>query len=251
MIAFIAALPRELAPLVRGWKRIPAQSSEGHGFSRAETPSRNGALAPEVIIYKTDHALAAFAGIGPDRATRAAAAAVELGAATLVSTGYAGGVSPAAQAATIYVLNLIVDTATGERFTTGIGQGTLVTVRDAATCAAKRMLLEKYGADLVDMEAAAVARHAARHNLPFYAVKAISDSAHADLPDFGPFIRHGQFRTAAFVAHVAVRPWYWPAMLRLQRHSAHATQALARELAEWLAAGGPPARLRQTSSSPR
>jgi adenosylhomocysteine nucleosidase len=113
------------------------------------------------------------------------------------------------------------------------------------------MLFEKFAADLVDMEAAAVARHAARHQLPFYAVKAISDPAHANLPDFGPYIRDGEFRTAAFIAHVALRPWYWPALARLQRHSAQATAALARELADWIAVGGPPARRTQTSSSAR
>jgi hypothetical protein len=109
-----------------------------------------------------------------------------------------------------------------------------------ANIESKRSLADKFGGDLVDMEAAAVARHAERRGLPFYAVKAISDTREARMPDMQRFTRNGQFLSGRFGVYMALRPWLWPMVARLGRDSARSVRALNAELAEWVAAGGPP-----------
>lgn len=227
MIGLVAALPRELAPLVRGWRRT---QQEG------------------VDLFTSERALAACAGMGADYATQAAEALAQRGATVLVSVGWAGGVSAAAHGGQVFIPALVIDTATGERFPTGIGQGTLASVNLVVGTGAKRDLASRFTADLVDMEAAAVARHAARRGLPFYVVKAISDPHEARLPDLNRFAHRGRFSAGRFLAHVAPRPWLWPAVARMGRDSRRAIRALAQELEQWIAAGGPPPHVPRTSS---
>jgi len=77
------------------------------------------------------------------------------------------------------------------------------------------------------MEAAAVARAAQSHSIPFMAVKAISDEYNFDLPPMDGFVTpDGQFRTAAFAAFIAIRPWLWGKTSRLASGSAKASRAL-------------------------
>jgi adenosylhomocysteine nucleosidase len=161
-----------------------------------------------------------------------------------LSVGYAGGLTEAAQTASIWVPNVVIDAATGERFAVEVGRGTLVSVGAVVGNSSKKLLAEKFGGDLVDMEAAAVARHAERRGIPFYAVKAISDTRDARLPDMNRFTRNGQFLSGRFGIYMAVRPWMWPTVARLGRDSARAVRALHAELEEWVQAGGPPARYR-------
>ena len=60
-------------------------------------------------------------------------------------------------------------------------------------------LLTKYGADVVDMEAAAVAQVAKERALEFAAMKAISDDAEFAMPPLTRFIdENGKFATGAF-----------------------------------------------------
>ena len=223
-LGIIAALPRELAPLVRGWQMS--------GNDR-------------VAIWASGEAVAACAGMGSECVTRAAEAAIHQGATALVSVGYAGGLTETAQTASIWVPEMVVDAATGERFATGVGRGTLVSVDMVAGADSKRSLAEKFSGDVVDMEAAAVARHAARRGLTFYAVKAVSDTRGARLPDLDRFTRNGLFLSGRFGVYMAVRPWLWPAVARLGRDSARAVRALNTELEQWIVAGGPPARYRE------
>lgn len=222
-LGIIAALPREIAPLVNGWQR----------------PSND-----RVAVWVCGEGVAACAGMGAESVTLAAEAAVQMGASALVSVGFAGGLTEAARTASIWVPEKVIDAATGERFATGIGRGTLVSVSMVAGAESKRSLAEKFGGDLVDMEAAAVARHAERARLPFYAAKAISDTRDARLPDMSRFTRNGRFLFGRFGIYMSVRPWLWPTVARLGRDSARAVRVLNAELEEWIAAGGPPARYR-------
>ncbi len=66
----------------------------------------------------------------------------------------------------------MVDVATGERYPARGGEWVLATSQDVSGVAEKRALLTKYGADVVDMEGAAVAQVAREHGLEFAAVKA-------------------------------------------------------------------------------
>ena len=80
------------------------------------------------------------------------------------------------------------------------------------------------------MEAAEVARSAQCHNLPFIAVKAISDDVNFAMPEMQRFIRAGQFETTRFALHVAFRPWRWIPVIRLARN----TRIASENLCAWL-----------------
>jgi nucleoside phosphorylase len=109
----------------------------------------------------------------------------------------------------------------------------LVTCARVADVEEKRRLAEAYGAGLVDMEAAAIARLAAMRGIPFGCIKGVSDG-HADrLPDFNRFLSpEGQFRLARFIAFAMVRPWYWPGLMRMGENSSKASQAIRESLLE-------------------
>ena len=81
------------------------------------------------------------------------------------------------------------------------------------------------------MEAATLARIALAHNLPFQAIKAISDGSAFELQELSRFATHdGQFREAAFAAYALARPRLWTKLIDLARNSARAVQSLTEEL---------------------
>jgi adenosylhomocysteine nucleosidase len=213
-------MPRELRPLVRDWKL--EESADG------------------VTAYSSELAVAAFAGIGARRATLATAAALKLGPALLlISAGWAGGLHAGIGAGTVHQARRVIDGATGEVYESEVVAGagaTLVTSSRVASLESKKTLREQYSGDLVDMEAATVARLARAHDIPFLAVKAVSDAYDFELPGMdGHVTRDGQFREVAFAMHLAVRPHLWKDAARMGRTSAAAANALCRELAALIA----------------
>jgi adenosylhomocysteine nucleosidase len=81
------------------------------------------------------------------------------------------------------------------------------------------------------MEAAGVARLAAMRGIPFYCVKGISDGFADKLPDFNRFMSSdGQFKLARFAVFVLVRPWYWPALVRMGENSRMAARGIRETL---------------------
>jgi hypothetical protein len=73
-----------------------------------------------------------------------------------------------------------------------------------------------------------VAAAAAARGLGFAAIKVISDEWDFAMPAMGRFIDpQGQFRTLAFAAFVALRPWLWMRVAALARNSRKAARALA------------------------
>jgi hypothetical protein len=44
-------------------------------------------------------------------------------------------------------------------------------------------------------------------------------------------VNNGQFNTGGFIAHVAIRPWLWPAVIKLAQNSAVASKVLSEALA--------------------
>ena len=92
---------------------------------------------------------------------------------------------------------------------------------------------------LVDMEAAAVARLAAMRAIPFYCVKGVSDGFGEQLPDFNRFISdNGKFQLLRFVVFVLLRPWHWPALIRMGENSRKAAQGIAESLLDILDENG-------------
>lgn len=223
-IGIIAALPGELQPLVRQWRRLPA--ARGSGISIWQ---RHGG---------EDEVVAVCAGMGAPAARRAFVAAEFLGSLDLVlSVGWAGALVAECEPGKCFVASEVIDVQTGERFglTEGKRKLRVVTTVRVADAAEKQRLAATYGAVLVDMEAATVARLAQMRGIPICCFKAVSDGVDAELPDLNPFIDiSGKLRMAPFLAHVALRPSYWGPLGQLGRNSAAAARALAKKVEAFL-----------------
>jgi len=220
--AIIAALPGELKPIVRLW---PHSTRNGVHF----WAQRN----------EEDEWIAACAGAGQAAATRAFAALEAGGPIDLVfSIGWAGALTAELVPGSAHNVAGVIDAKTGERFRCDAGAGDLwlVTAPTVAGEKEKLRLAATYNAALVDMEAAAIARLAAQRQIPFYAIKGVSDSLHDRLPDLNRFITpQGQFQTARFALFAAIRPIYWPSLIKMGENSKKASQNIAESLLEFLA----------------
>ncbi len=222
-IAILAALPREISRLVRGSKPDASQLGDG------------------VWLYRLEWAVVVAAGMGAERAELAvevalAASEFESGTSgsgtleTLISVGLAGACVPQAEPGSVLEANWVVDARTGERFATAKRSGSSVTLATAETIASVEMkarLAEIYGASLVDMEAATVARIARAKGLGFRAIKGVSDAYDFELSSLERFNgKRGSFRTGAFARYTALRPWTWGRAMTLGRGSEKALVAL-------------------------
>ncbi len=220
-VAIIAAMPGELKPLVRGWPH-----------------STRGSVRFWAQRTEEEEWIAACAGTGLDAATRAFAGIEDGGPIDLViSIGWAGALASDIAAGSAHNCAGVIDARTGERFHCDAGAGPLwlATSPRVADEAEKRRLATTYKASLVDMEAAAIARLAAMRGIPFYAIKGVSDSLDAKLPDFNPFLdASGQFQTPKFVLFALLRPWLWPALVQMGENSKKASQNIAERLHELL-----------------
>ncbi|HMD61520.1 MAG TPA: hypothetical protein VKG78_08820 [Opitutaceae bacterium] len=215
-VAIIAAFSGELKPLVRGWAR----------------KSRGG-----VGLWLRRHAdgewVAACAGIGADAAARAFTEVERDGPVDMViSTGWAGALSADFAAGRAFGVCGVIDARTGERFpASGSGDVWLVTSHRVAGEAEKLRLAAAHGAGLVDMEAAQVARLAAARGIPFLCVKGVSDGPSERLPDFNLFIaKDGRFQMARFILFAAVRPWLWPALVRMDGNGRKSARSMRESL---------------------
>ena len=111
----------------------------------------------------------------------------------------------------------------------------LVTSPKVADEAEKRRLAATYGAALVDMEAAAVARLAAMRGIPFYCIKGVSDGFTENLPDFNRFISpQGQFQMARLLLFVLPGPGTGPHSSGWARIAGRLPRAIAESLLDFL-----------------
>lgn len=225
-VAIVAALPREIAALVRG-----------------TSPDRQR-LAVGIHLYRLPRAVVVAAGMGPVRAALAVQAAFATGSiSTLISAGLAGSCTPHLSAGSAVEASLVIDVRTGERFITAAPQCPPITLATSASIASiheKSRLAATYGASLVDMEAATVARLALAHGVAFRAIKGISDAHDFELAALAKFEgKHGTFRTAAFALHTALRPADWRKTIDLGRNSARALAALDHALKQAISAAAP------------
>lgn len=216
-VAIIAALPREIAGLVRGARADQALLRSG------------------VRVHRNGNAVVVCAGMGAARATLALDAALRAEKVELVvSAGLAGSCSPGIGAGEVVAATTVVDAKTGERFRCEHSEATervLVSIEAIAGAKEKVRLRESYRAAMVDMEAATVARLASARGLPFRAVKGISDAHDFEMESMSHFAdSRGQFRTGAFALHTALRPSSWSSAMRLGRDSNRALQKMWIEL---------------------
>lgn len=215
-VAIVAALEREVRSLVRNW-RIVERESESTRFKFFE----NG--AGTVLVC---------AGIGTQAARRAAEAVITLYHPEMMhSVGFAGALVPALGVGEIFSPACVIDSKDGSSVILENGSGTLLSFHSMAGAGQKSKLAAAYGAQAIDMEAAAVAKVAESHRIRFAATKVISDEFDFEMPSMDRFIGHdGQFHGGRFVAFAAIRPGLWAKVIRLGRNSAKAAHALCREL---------------------
>ena len=185
-----------------------------------------------VALFDVGQAVVAIGGIGEECARRAAETAIEdAQPGLLVSAGIAGAISSKLKVGDVSRIREVVNVATGERYTTRGGEWLLGTSQDVSNVAEKRELLTKYGADVVDMEGAAVAQVARERGLEFAAVKAISDDSGFVMPPLTRFIdQDGKFDNGRFLLFVAFRPKWWSALARMRTNTAIAAANLCREV---------------------
>lgn len=218
-IVVISALQSELAPLVKGWSR--------ESVNVGEKP---------VQCFMRDNVIAAAGGIGASRAEKTAQTLVErYQPEFLVSAGLAGALTDNWKTGSIVVPEAVVDAETGaeyrcERAPDAVSHAVLVTAPNVSGKDAKAALAQKFGASIVDMEAAGVARVAREKGIAFRCVKAISDERAFPMPPLGRFVRQGEFHTAAFLRWLAFHPQYWGLTIVLGRNSSRASRALC----DWL-----------------
>jgi adenosylhomocysteine nucleosidase len=219
--AFIAALPGELKPLVRGW---PHSARHGVRFWAQRDAEEEW--------------ICACAGMGQDAATRAFAAIEEGGPIDLLfSLGWAGALTAEVAPGSVHSVAGVIDARTGERFHCDAGAGDLwlVTSPIVANRAEKLRLASTYKAVLVDMEAAAIARLAQMREIPFYCLKGVSDGFADDLPDFNRFIGPGgRLQLPRFTIFALVRPWLWPSLIRMGDNSRKAADGVAQAVLQIL-----------------
>lgn len=214
-LAIVAALEREVRPLIRQWRAVE-RDYDGRTYK----------------FFENEQAVLVCSGIGPEAARRATEAIISLYAPVLVqSAGFAGALDPTLKVGTVLTPICVIDAKDGSRIEAGVGHWVLVTVDHPASVEEKAKLAEAYWAHAVDMEAASVARAAQAHDITFVGLKVISDEANFEMPPMGRFVtRDGQFRTGAFAAYAAVRPWLWRRVFQLAGNSSKAATALC----EWL-----------------
>ncbi len=154
-------------------------------------------------------------GPGPNLARRAARAAYSRVRPRLtLSTGLCGALDPALRTGDLFIATKIrVEErefgAFGAKNRRHAATGVVWSCDRVAVSSAEKRAIRARGADVVEMEAASVAKEAEREETPFYCVRVISDEAQQDLPlDFNRYRdKEGRFSRPRIAAAVAMRPW--------------------------------------------
>lgn len=229
-IAIIAAMEREIAPLVRRWQRATLSSDQ-----------------KEFSCFERDGVVAAVSGIGCKNAERAARAVLaRYQPSILISVGLAGALIRSLKAGSVFMPNVVVDAADGTEYrctadSNHVSGGVLVSAAEIAGAQTKQELVNRFHGLVVDMEAAGVAKVAQDAQVGFRCVKAISDEAEFIMPPMGKFVdAEGKFQSGKFALWAAVRPWQWLGVVALARNSKRAIKALCKRLQADLAGGSSP-----------
>lgn len=153
----------------------------------------------------------------------------------LVSIGFCGGLQPWLGACDIFVATEVMGAAalqpaSPKPFKTG----KLLSIDRVVSSAAEKAELGKSGADAVEMEAAAVAARAQQYNIPFYAVRVVTDVWNESFAlDFNAMrSSDGRFSRAKIIAAGLRRPaTVFPELIKLNMRTKRAAQALGDFLA--------------------
>jgi adenosylhomocysteine nucleosidase len=222
-VAIVAALEREVRPLIKNWHSSWRQH-EGRAFK----------------FFESEWAVLVCGGIGAEPARRATEAVIAVYQPSLViSAGFAGALGPTLLVGNVLTPRWVINAGDGSRTDTGAGVGALISIDSVAGPGQKAKLSKAYDAQAVDMEAAAVARGAQARGVRFVAIKAISDESNFVMPPMKQFVNgNGEFNTSRFVVFALVRPWLWLKMVHLARNASRAARALCESLEQCSRAAG-------------
>ena len=225
-IAIIAAMKREIEPLLARWQRqgknvehksisvLDSYVCEGVRVIIARIGRKNAAVATRVVIEYHEPKLIISAGL-------AGALRAELAPGTVVR--------PAA----------VFDASNGQKYVCrrdSGAQGVLVTAASVVSREEKEELAAAFTGDAVDMEAAVVAEVAHAAGIPFVAIKAVSDPLNLEMPPMDRFISSGgDVNLLKLIGYAALRPRIWKALNELRKNSRVASEALATELERLIA----------------
>jgi adenosylhomocysteine nucleosidase len=214
-VAIVAALEREVQPLVKRW-RVSEREHDGRRFR----------------FFEGDDVVLVCGGIGPVAARRAAEAVIAIFQPELVySAGFAGALDAKWKVGDLVSPARVVNASDGSSVGLEGGEGVLVSFDQVASPQQKHKLHESYGAQAVDMEAASVARAAEARGVEFRGLKVISDEVGFEFPGTDQFIdSEGRFLEVRFGVFAALRPWLWARVIRLARASHLASRVLCEEL---------------------
>ena len=219
-VAIVAALEREVRPLVREkeWR-----------VSEKEVNGRR------LRFFEKDDFVLVCGGIGAEAARRAAEAVIAMYAPKVIySVGFAGALDPRLKVGSIVRPRRVVNAGDGSSVDLSNRdrrEGVLVSFGSVASPEQKASLRNSFGAQAVDMEAAAVARAAEVRGVEFAVLKVISDEFDFRFPSTECFVdSNGQFLEGRFAWFAASRPWLWLQVLQLARNSSRAS----RTLCDWL-----------------
>ncbi len=220
MLVFVAAERRELEGLLG---HVEGVAKPDWRVDFARTGRLNGR---EVALVAN--------GPGPKLAGDAVDAVGKMEA--LISIGFCGGLVGSLQACDIFVATEVVGVAraiapsSSRPFKTG----KLLSIDRVVSTAAEKAVLAK-SADAVEMEAAAVAEMADARNLPFYAVRVVTDTSAETFPlEFNQMRSpDGRFSRARILGAAFRRPFaVFPELIKLNRTTKRAAQALGDFLAD-------------------
>jgi len=159
----------------------------------------------------------------------------------VIAAGFAGALRPGLRVGDVIVAESVIEAASAQSYSPAqlfvdaipdAVMGQLVSVESVvARPGEKRNLGDRWSADAVDMESAAIARACARARIPFACVRVISDDCDASLtPALANCLTGGRVKTAAVLRCVARDPSTVWELWRLARHSKRAALQLARAL---------------------
>jgi adenosylhomocysteine nucleosidase len=156
---------------------------------------------------------------------------------SLISIGFCGGLQPSLGACDIFVASEVVGVgpALAPDSQKSFKQGRLLSIDRVISTVAEKSELSNAGADAAEMEAAAVATRARELNVPFYAVRVVTDTWDETFPlEFNRMrSEDGRFSRARILGAAMRRPFaVFPELMKLNSRTKRAARALGDFLAD-------------------
>jgi adenosylhomocysteine nucleosidase len=228
-IGIVAALPIEVGDILRRFRNVRKYSNERQTIVEGELAGKLVALI--------------LTGPGRKRARKGA----ELLLAGhhprwIVSAGFGGALDPSLSRNDVVFANEVLDPdgahlsidvvvhPESTRLSPRTRSGRLITVdRIIRAAAEKAELRQRFGADIVDMETAAVAGLCGERGIKFLSIRVISDDATTDLPPEIASImgRSGGYRVGAALGAIWKRPGSLKDLWGLREHALAAAKTLS------------------------